>query len=101
MAGSGSLSPTITLNYPIAIILDADKYLFIADYFNHRIIGSNSNGFRCIAGCSGSSGSASNQLSHPSSLSFDSYGNIFVTDFMNSRIQKFFFMTNSCSKYTR
>ncbi|CAF1571017.1 unnamed protein product, partial [Adineta steineri] len=74
VAGSRSLNPTITLRYPIGIILDAEKYLFIVDFRNSRIVGSGLNGFRCLVGCYGR-GSQSNQLGSPSSLSFDSSGN--------------------------
>jgi hypothetical protein len=99
IAGNSSLNLTITLNCPTGIVLDGNQYLFIVDSGNHRIIGSGESGFRCLIGCSGLAGSASNQLHNPWSLSFDSYGNIFVTDQGNNRIQKFYFMTNSCSKY--
>jgi hypothetical protein len=96
LVGTGAPG-TFTLNYPTGVVLDADKYLFIAD--RYRIIGSGPNGFRCLAGCSGSSGVASNQLDKPMTLSFDSYGNMFVTDSNNNRIQKFDLLMNSCSKY--
>jgi hypothetical protein len=99
IAGSTSLTTTITLNDPTGIVLDADKYLFIVDYGNSRIVGSGPTGFRCLVGCSLSAGSASNQLNNPWSLSFDSYGNMFVTDRGNSRIQKFSLMNNSYGKY--
>ena len=69
------------------------------DTGNNRIVGSGPNGFRCLVGCSGSGGSASNQLNSPETLSFDSYGNMFVTDWWNNRIQKFVLSTNSCGKY--
>ncbi|CAF1136291.1 unnamed protein product [Adineta steineri] len=98
VAGSPSLHPAITLNCPTEIILDAEKYLFIVDQLHGRIVGSSLNGFRCLFGCYGK-GSQSNQLSNPSSLSFDSYGNIFVTDSLNHRIQKFLSMKDSCGKY--
>ena len=88
----------ITLNCPTAVFLDADKYLFIVDQGNNRIIRSNSNGFECVAGCSGRSGSAANELSHPVAAAFDPYGNIFVLDAYNSRIQKFIFMSNTSGK---
>jgi hypothetical protein len=97
IAGSGSPNPTITLNGPSGIVLDADAYLFIVDCLNSRIVGSGPNGFRCLAGCFGG-GPASNQLSSPQTLSFDSYGNMFVTDWGNDRIQKFILLTNSCGK---
>ncbi|CAF1565509.1 unnamed protein product, partial [Adineta steineri] len=61
---------------------------------NSRIVGSSLNGFRCLVGCNGE-GSQSNQLHYPFSLSFDRFGNMFVTDTVNSRIQKFFPMKDS------
>jgi hypothetical protein len=97
IAGSESPNTTITLSGPTGIVLDADGYLFIVENNKNRIIGSGPDGFRCIAGCSGN-GSASNQLSSPQTLSFDSYGNMFVTDWGNNRIQKFILLTNSSGK---
>ena len=98
VAGNGSANITITLNHPTGIVLDADNYLFIVDNWNYRIVGSGPNGFRCVAGCSSSSGSASNQLYCPEALSFDSYGNMFVTDPCSNRVQKFDLSINSCGK---
>ena len=100
VAGNGA-SGTITLNYPIWVVLDADEYLFIADRDNHRIVGSGPDGFRCIAACTGSSGNAANQLITPRSLSFDSFGNLYVADLSNARIQKFLLATNSCGELSR
>ncbi|CAF1561336.1 unnamed protein product [Adineta steineri] len=97
VAGSGSLNPIITLRRPTGIILDAEKYLFIVDQHNNRIVASNSNGFRCLVGCYGQ-GSQSHQLGNPSSMSFDHSGNIFVVDHHNSRIQKFLLMKDSFGK---
>ncbi|CAF0938982.1 unnamed protein product [Adineta steineri] len=93
-AGSTSIKPTIKLDCPSGIILDAEKYLFIADSGNDRIVGSGLNGFRCLVGCYGI-GSQSNQLEYPVSFSFDSSGNIFVSDRLNDRIQKFLLMKDS------
>ncbi|CAF1484351.1 unnamed protein product [Adineta steineri] len=93
VAGSGSTYETISLKCPSSIVLDAAKYLFIAD--NHRIVGSGANGFRCLVGCYGI-GIRSNQLSYPSTLSFDRSGNLFVTDQLRSRIQKFQRLESSC-----
>ncbi|CAF0723552.1 unnamed protein product [Adineta steineri] len=91
VAGRESQNPTITLDCPSGIILDADKYLYIVDRDDSRIVGSGLNGFRCLVGCYGS-GAKSNQLYEPFSLSFDRYGNMFVTDSYNDRIQKFLLM---------
>jgi hypothetical protein len=88
----------ISINCPTAIVLDADKNLFIVDNGNHRIIQIGFNSSRCLVGCSGSSGSTLYQLSYPETLSFDSYGNMFVTDTDNDRIQMFILATNSCGK---
>ncbi|CAF1418424.1 unnamed protein product [Adineta steineri] len=95
VAGRGSLNPTIILDCPSGLILDAQKYLFIVDNNNHRIVGSGVNGFRCLVGCYGE-GSQSNQLDSPFSLSFDRSGNMFVTDQSNHRIQKFQYLEESC-----
>jgi len=98
VAGNGSSPSTINLNNPTAVILDANKYVFIVDHSSHRIVGSGPNGFRCLVGCNGA-GSAANQLSFPRAISFDTYGNIFIADGWNNRIQKLALMTNSCSKF--
>ena len=98
MAGRGAPG-TIDLNLPTGISLDANGYLFILDSGNNRIVGSGSDGFRCVIGCSDSGGSASDQLDAPLSMAFDSDGGIFVTDSNNGRVQYFQLSTNSCSKY--
>ena len=76
-----------------------DKYLFIVDQYNHRIVRSGPNGFCCIIGCTGSSGSALNELNMPTSMAFDSFGNIYVVDEENHRIQKFLRLNNTLSKH--
>ena len=97
VAGNGA-PDTITLNHPDMVILDGAGYLFIVDRFNSRIVASGPNGFRCIAACSGSSGSAANELFLPFGLSFDSYGNLFICDTSNSRLQKFILAKNACGE---
>ena len=97
VAGNGS-NGTIALSNPTGVVLDGNGYLFIVDSNHHRIVGEGPWGFRCVVGCSGSPGSASDQLSYPSTMSFDLDGNIFVSDWGNSRIQRFFLSNNSCGK---
>ncbi|CAF1505724.1 unnamed protein product, partial [Adineta steineri] len=102
---SGQLNGTtiatgaIVLAGPTSVILDANGYIFIADCWNNRLIGSGPNGFRCIAACSGA-GSSSSQLYNPHVISFDTHGNIFVTDQQNNRVQKFLLLPNSCNGTT-
>ncbi|CAF1400607.1 unnamed protein product [Adineta steineri] len=98
VAGGTSPNPTITLRCPSGIVLDAGKYLFIADQNNYRIVRSSLNGFRCLVGCYGE-GLQSNQLNRPFSLSLDRSGNMFVTDTSNHRIQKFQYFEESCGKF--
>ena len=90
---------TVSLKCPTGVALDGDGYLFIVDGNNHRVVGQSSNGFRCVVGCTNTSGSASNQLSSPRSLSFDSYGNIYVVDRSNDRVQKFYLQNNTCGEF--
>lgn len=95
VAGKGSKDTKITLSLPSGVFLDRDKHVFIVDSGNHRIIGSGSDGFRCLVGC-GSAGALSHQLISPTTLSFDSHGNMLVADAGNNRIQKFYLAKDSC-----
>lgn len=97
---AGNTAPgTISLFRPSAIALDADRYLFISDSDNHRVVRSSRNGFYCLFGCKKIPGSASDELNRPYALNFDSYGNLFVADISNGRIQQFLLTTNSCGKF--
>ena len=97
VAGAGA-SGTIPLSYPSSVIADGNGYLFIVDNGNNRVVSSGPNGFRCIAACSGISGSTPSQLFSPRSLAFDTDGNLFIADTYNNRVQKFLLASNSCSK---
>ena len=98
VAGSG-VSGTINLLTPRDVVLDGNGYLFIVDTGQHRIIGSGPDGFRCVAGCMNGNGSSSNQLSSPMSMAFDSYGNIWIADYNNARIQKFILNPNISGRH--
>ena len=95
VAGTGAAG-TITLSGPTGVMVDSLGYLYIADYGNGRIVGQGPFGFRCVVGCSGSTGSASNQLYQPQNLGFDYSGNIYVADSGNSRIQRYLLQNTSC-----
>ncbi|CAF4295281.1 unnamed protein product, partial [Adineta steineri] len=50
-----------------------------------------------IAGGNGQ-GSSSDQFDLPADLSLDREGNLYVTDMMNNRVQKFLIDKSSCTK---
>jgi len=79
-----------------------DRYLYIADEANERIMKwteDYSTGGICVVGCTNTFGTAPDQLMNPRYLTFDQYGNLYVTDQGNHRIQKFMMNTppSSCS----
>jgi sugar lactone lactonase YvrE len=91
-AGDGSPGSSSTqLNEPTHIIVDVNEYMYISDGGNARIIrwASNSNFGLCIAACTSTVGTALTQLNGPHSLAFDSYGSLYVSDYVNHRVQKF------------
>jgi hypothetical protein len=100
VAGKG-IPQNLQLNRPTDVVLDSDRYLFIADNENHRIIRVGVDMFECIIGCTNHSGAASNEFNKPYAIRFDSYGNLYVADEFNYRIQKFMVTTNSCGKHNR
>jgi hypothetical protein len=96
---AGNMIPlNLTLNSPTDVVVDADGYLYIVESGNNRISRTGFGKYQCLAGCTGNSGSASDQLNQPYSIRFDSYGNFYVTDTDMDRIQKFTLATNSCRK---
>lgn len=99
VAGSMTINVTFNLSAQMGVALDGNKYVFIVDRGTNRIIGSGPDGFRCIVGCSEVAGSSPSELKYPKTLSFDSYGNLFVADQYNFRIQKFSLSSNVCRKY--
>src|SRR5438128_162325 len=73
-------------------------YLWVADSSNHRVKKFNSSGtfqmgigagYNGVGGAIGSSGVGSGQFYYPAGIAIDGSGNIWVTDFLNNRIQKF------------
>ena len=98
MAGRGTPNG-LYLTFPTDVILDHDNYLYIAVNQNHRIVRVSSNDYQCLIGCSGGSGSASNQLHYAFSLRFDSYGNLYVAAEYNNRIQRLLLINNCAGMF--
>jgi DNA-binding beta-propeller fold protein YncE len=96
-----TVTGNFSLSYPTGVTVDGNGNVFIVDRSNHRVVWSGPSGSGCVVGCWGwlyGFRSASYALYNPSTLSFDSSGNMFVVDTSNARIQKFLFSPNSCSK---
>jgi len=94
-SGDGSLAINASLNSPGHIVFDSAGNLFIADTANHRIRKVDVNGLiTTVAGAgtngySGDGGPATNaSLNSPGGIAFDSAGNLFIADMMNSRVRK-------------
>ena len=96
VAGSASFSPGNTaalLSFPIGVVVDHMKNIYVADTENHRIqlfLANSSIGIT-IAGLTGNAGSTSDSLSFPHALCIDSQMNLYVADTLNERVQKFLF----------
>ena len=82
------------LLHPSDVILDAAGSMYIADNQNHRVIRVFDNTFECLFGCNATPGFTAFDLNIAYSLRFDSYGNLYVADEWNYRIQKFLLVSN-------
>ena len=109
VAGNGTVgSAPNQLSGPSAVVVDNNgyvigkliiniscffrRYIYVADTGNGRIMRWTTNytaGGTCIIACTGIRGSATNQLRNPRDIKFDQYGNIYVSDQSNHRIQKY------------
>ncbi len=89
------------LSGPTSIALDADNNLYIVDSHNHRVVlfALNPRQHRCVVGCSSNAGSESDSMKIPTAISFDSSGNILVSDTYNNRVLKFQLKTNFYGKF--
>ncbi|CAF1347085.1 unnamed protein product [Rotaria sordida] len=71
------------LSRPLAVIVDNNGYIYIADSQNHRIVKWTTNytgGGICVVGCTGTGGVGVNQLNGPRDLKFDASGNLYWID---------------------
>ena len=100
VAGQGTPNG-LQLRTPTDVVVDSEGYLYIADNEKHRIIRSGHDNYACVVGCSGESGSAANQLIKAYAVRLDSWGNLYVVDEYNYRIQKFQLINPGCGRLPR
>ncbi|CAF4142418.1 unnamed protein product, partial [Adineta steineri] len=90
VAGAGCGSNATQFSYPTGLFVDTSdsNTFYIADYSNHRIqkwfYGASSG--ITVAGQSGVSGSALNQLNEPFTLTMDTNKSLYIVDYGNNRI---------------
>ncbi|CAF4375397.1 unnamed protein product, partial [Adineta steineri] len=90
--GNGQGDDLNQLYSPQGIFVDNDKSIYIADYWNHRIVKwkLNSNTGQIIAGDNGN-GNQNNQLNSPRDIIFDKENNSFIiSDQGNKRVFRCF-----------
>ena len=93
-SGDDGPATNASLYYPCGAALDAAGNLYIADGFNYRIRKVDTNGvIATLAGTgspdySGEGGAATNASLHPSGVTLDAAGNLYIADNWNSRIFK-------------
>ncbi|CAF4003869.1 unnamed protein product, partial [Adineta steineri] len=88
VGGNGQGHKLNQLYYPVGIFIDQKKHIFIADYFNHRIVKwkCNANEGQIIAGGNGQ-GNRMNQLNSPTNMIVDQQNHsIIIADRGNRRV---------------
>ncbi|CAF3265236.1 unnamed protein product [Rotaria socialis] len=89
--GQGNVNAPTQLNHPHGIFVDTLGTLYVVDEFNHRVMrwtqGDKKQGTVIVGG--NGYGAGANQLKYPRGLSFDRYGNLYVADYNNHRVQRF------------
>ncbi|OIN60567.1 NHL repeat-containing protein [Arsenicibacter rosenii] len=82
------------LDTPLGVFVDGAGFIYVSDWYNHRIQKFPPNSTEgtpgiTVGGTSGVSGSSANQLDRPSGLAVDAMGSVYVADQNNHRVQKF------------
>ena len=95
VAGAG-VPNGLQLKFPTDVVVDMNGFLFVADNQHNRVIRVKGNEYACIAGCSGTNGSAANELHKAYAVRLDSHGHLYVADEANDRIQKFNLFSSGC-----
>ncbi|HNP24081.1 MAG: T9SS type A sorting domain-containing protein [Chitinophagaceae bacterium] len=88
--GNGPGAALNQFNWPNALSLDRFGNIYVADVYNNRIVKWKP-GAKCgqlVAGSSTGCGSGAGELYHPLGVVVDDSGYLYISDFLNCRIQK-------------
>jgi sugar lactone lactonase YvrE len=88
-ASGVSGSSSMDLNFPKTVMLDAGGQLYVLDYGNQRIQRFSPNNMTGTTIFSWCSGTAPDQIGRASHMTFDTFGNLIITDDENYRVQKY------------
>jgi DNA-binding beta-propeller fold protein YncE len=80
-------APNEQFSNPDITIDEQTGEIYVADYFNNRVVKFDSSGN--VMTQWGTAGSGDGQFQNPQDVAIDSLGNLYVTDTNNHRIQKF------------
>jgi sugar lactone lactonase YvrE len=89
--GKGKGQARTQLDCPSGLVVDQFGTVYVVDHWNHRVMRWYKGASRgeIIAGGKHIAGDGANQLNEPEGLAFDLYGNLYVADSNNHRIQRF------------
>jgi sugar lactone lactonase YvrE len=91
---NGAIGSTSTmLHYPVGVTSDKWGNIYVADTYNHRIqfFSAGGQSGTTIAGIGGIAGSNASLLNNPYTVLLDDNYNLYVSDGVNHRIQKFLY----------
>lgn len=93
--GKGKGQDRTQLDYPTGLIVDQLGTVYVADHRNNRVMRwyKDASQGESIAGGKYLAGNSASQLNGPEGLTFDTYGNLYVVDSNNHRIQRFNIIT--------
>ena len=90
--GNGAGNTPEKLNSPWGIYVDTSGNMFIVDRGNHRVQlwNAGSNVGVTVAGSTSDPGAWSYQFNNPTAIAFDTNGYMYILDYSNNRIQKWY-----------